>query len=104
MKRIPLRTLDDEQTGTLRWSEMIRTVVRQPQDKQSGASIDEIRKGIRVLDALDHANGVLELEDADWEHLKTKVIAMRWGVIDPRLVTFYDDITMASEQVALNDQ
>ena len=87
------------------WDEAIRQVIRKPLDPQKGAEVEEIRKGIRVLDALDNAkDGVVELEDADWEHLKTKVQAMQWAFVDKRILQFIDDVMDASEQVTLNAQ
>jgi len=91
MKHIPLRSEDGE-AGTVEWSDAIRQIVRKPLDPQQGASIEEIRKGIRVFDALDKANGTLELEDGDWEHLCEKTKAMQWGFVDRRLATLVDDI------------
>jgi hypothetical protein len=88
MKRIVLRLQDD-----LDWAQIIREVIRRPLDPKSGADIDEIRRGVRVLDALDQADGALELEDADWEHLKIKTLAMPWAIIDKRILEFVDDVT-----------
>jgi hypothetical protein len=113
MKRIQLRIVPDDRflPGTpefaanlLDWSEAIRQVIRRPLDQQRGADIDEIRRGIRVLDALEAADQVLELEDADWEHLKQKTEAMQWAFVDRRIVTFVEDIHAAQEQVTLNVQ
>jgi hypothetical protein len=100
VKAIRLRDLPAGPTtveGELEWAEIIRQVIRKPLDPQKGVEIDEMRKSIRVLDALAKSNGVLELEDADWEHLKTKTLAMQWGVIDSRIVQFVDEVVMATE-------
>lgn len=105
MKHIPLRTLpdprfepDDPQydANQVDYREVIEQAIRVPLDRQAGASIDEMRKGMRVLDALDSANGELVLEDADWEHLKLKVERMPWAMVDRRFVTFYDDVMQAT--------
>lgn len=109
MKKIPLRVLPDPQMpndplAEIRTVDLIRQVIRQPLDKQKGADIEEIRKGIRLLDAIDALpNGnVLELEDSDYDHLKEKVIAMQWGVVDKRLLRVVDDILEATDVVTLN--
>lgn len=107
MKKIPLRVLPDPQApdvaaAEIRSAELIRQVIRQPLDKQKGADIDEIRRGIRVLDALDRSHEVLELEDSDYSHLKDKLIAMQWGVVDKRLLQVVDDILEATDVVTLN--
>jgi len=114
MKRIQLRNIPDPRfpPGTpefsqnlMAWDEAIRQVIRRPLDTQKGAEIEEIRKGIRVLDALDKAeDGVITLEDADWEHLKSKTQAMQWAFVDKRILQFIDDVMDASENVTLNAQ
>lgn len=106
MKRIPLRRLVGEvPEDMVRWDDVIRQVIRQPQDRQRGADIEEIRSGIRILDALEHSDGqLLELEDRDWEHLRDKTRAMQWMVVDRRILRFCDDVLEASEQLTLNDE
>ena len=104
MKKIPLRTMPPEKGSAepdLEWAEIVRQVVRKPLDPQKGADIEEMRKGIRILDAVDASNGTLDIEDADWEHLKTKVLAMPWAVVDRRIVRFVDDVVMATDQPTL---
>ena len=77
---------------------IIENAVRIPLDRQSGASIDEMRKGIRILDALDAAqNDVLALEDADWEFLKHKVEKFPWAGTDRRFLEFHDAILNATD-------
>jgi len=95
MKHIPLRSLPDAELGEIRTADVVRQVIRQPLDKQKGADIEELRKGIRIFDALDSANGSLELEDADWEHLVSKLNSMQWGLVDRRLVQIVDDVLKA---------
>jgi hypothetical protein len=70
-------------------------------DPQRGVDIEEMRKSIKVLDVVDGSNGVLELEDADYDYLKAKTLAMQWGVIDKRIVQFVDEVTTATEKEAL---
>lgn len=95
MKRIPLKTLPDARTGDIVYQDVLREVIRRPLDPQKGADIPEMRQSIRVLDALESANGVLELEDSDYEHLKAKLGAMQWNIVDKRLVTLCDDVNGA---------
>jgi hypothetical protein len=113
MKRILLRSAADKKTpqDVLEWRELIRQVIRRPLDTQRGADIEEMRKGIRVLDALDGCPEtyglqpeILALEDADWEHLKAKTLAMQWAIVDRRVLEFIDAILQASEQLSLNDE
>jgi len=117
MKRIALLSLPDPrfphpsqpeyEPNRVDYRVLIEGAIRVPLDRQNGASIDEMRKGIRVLDALDRASienvhspqdrGMLVLEDADWEFLKSKVEHMPWAMTDRRFVQFYDDIQGATE-------
>ena len=109
MKRIPLRSVPDERfpLGTpefsanmLSYSEAIRQIIRRPLDQQKGADIEEIRKGIRILDALDSPkDNILELEDADWNHLVEKTNAMQWAFVDKRILALIDTILNATDQV-----
>ena len=108
MKRIRLLSLPDPryapsdplyEPNLVDYRVIIEQAIRIPLDRQAGASIDEMRKGIRVLDRLDAATEVLELEDADWEFLKTKVEKMPWAQVDRRFVQFHDDVTSASDAV-----
>lgn len=109
MKRILLLSLPDPRfpPGTPDWEAnrvdyrlIIEQAVRIPLDRQTGATVDEMRKGIRILDALDSVkNEVLELEDADWEFLKQKVEKFPWAGTDRRFLQFHDDITGATDAV-----
>ena len=97
MKRIKLEVLGtDADPPIVDYAALLRDAVRKPADPQRGADISEMRQSIRVLDALDSANGVLELEDSDWEHLKQKLAAMPWAIIDRRIVRLVEDVENAS--------
>lgn len=93
MRTIPLKTLGPEPAVV--YADVLREVVRRPLNPQAGANIAEMRQSIRVLDVLDAANGSLELEDADYQHLKAKLDAMPWNVVDRRLVQLIDDVDNA---------
>jgi len=95
MKHIPLRTLPDARLGDIVYQDVLREVCRRPLDPQKGANIEEMRQSIRCLDALDSANGTLELEDSDYEHLVQKLKGQPWNVVDKRLVTLFDDVMAA---------
>jgi hypothetical protein len=96
MKTSPLKTLaSDDGSPEIAYAQVLREVLRRPADPQKGADIAEMRKSLRVLDALDSANGTLQLEDADYDHLKTKLLAMPWNIIDRRIVVLVDDVTSA---------
>lgn len=112
MKRIALLSLPDPrlEPSDPNWEAqrvdyrlIIEQAVRVPLDRQNGATIDEMRKGIRVLDALDASHDdMLELEDADWEFLKSKVEKMPWAQVDRRFVKFHDDVMQATDAPRLS--
>ena len=52
-----------------------------------------MRSAMRVLDALEKADSVLELEDADHAWLITRMESARFGMVHPALVQFIDDIS-----------
>jgi len=93
MKKIQLKVLTPE--PIIDYADVLSQVVRRPLNPQSGADITEMRQSLRVLDALEAANGTLELEDADYQHLKAKLAAMPWNVIDRRIVQLIDDVNGA---------
>jgi hypothetical protein len=96
MKHIKLEVLGSaDDPPIVDYAQLLRDAVRKPLNQQQGADIAEMRQSIRVLDALDSANGVLELEDADWRHLKEKLAAMPWAVIDRRIVQLVEDVENA---------
>lgn len=93
MKIIELKRLGPE--PVVDYVEVFGNVIRRPLNPQTGADISEMRQSLRVLDALDKANGYLELEDADWEHLKLKLHAQPWNVIDQRIIDLVDEVDNA---------
>jgi hypothetical protein len=98
VRSIPLKTLRGEAgQSDIEYVLILKEVIRRPLNPQAGADIAEMRQSIRVLDELDASNGTLELilEDADYEHLKMKLLAMPWNVIDRRIVQLVDDVTNA---------
>jgi hypothetical protein len=93
MRRIELKALGPE--PMVRYAEVLAEVVRRPLNLQQGIQIEEMRKSIRLLDAIDAANGTLELEDADHQFLKQKLDNMGWNVADRRIVQLIDDVSNA---------
>lgn len=105
MHRIPLRVLPDPEnpSDVLDYRVVIKAIVRRPLDPQKGVDIEEMRRGIRILDAVDATKGnVLELEDADHAHLAEKLRGMQWAAVDRRVIEFIDDVTASSSDANLN--
>jgi hypothetical protein len=94
-----MKSIKLERLGTppdvIDYAVVLREVLRRPLNPQQGADITEMRQSLRVLDVLDKANGKLDLEDADYEHLKSKLGAMPWNVVDRRIVQLVDDVNAA---------
>jgi hypothetical protein len=102
--RFPVPSDPGYEVNLIDYRLLIENVIRTPMDKQAGVGMDEMRKGIRVLDALDAAGQTLLLEDADYDHLKTKTERMSWGLVDRRVLTFIDDVMQATDSVTVNGQ
>ncbi len=103
MKTIPLTQRPPEDNspfpGTVGDAAVIKQIISVA-DPQTGMGLDEMRRGIKILDAIDAAvakgdTGALVLEDAQWEFLCAKVRAFRWGVADLRFVELADSILNA---------
>lgn len=95
MKSIPLRSLEAPDGPPIVYAEILREVVRRPLNPREGIQIEEMRRSIKLLDALDSANGTLDLEDADYSYLKQKIEAMNWNIVDRRILTLVDDVSNA---------
>jgi len=88
MKTVQLRT-----EGRFKSTDVFRQVI--DTSPQKPLSVDEIRKRCRVLDALDKANGILELEDIDHLTLKLAIQDFPFNVADRTLLQIIDDVLEA---------
>jgi hypothetical protein len=106
MKYIPLRELagESEEIPAMNYQAVLREVTRHPLDPRQGIDIAEMRQSLRVLDAIDAANGTLELEDADYQHLKQKLLAMPWGMVDRRILQLVDEVLAADDGLRKGEQ
>jgi hypothetical protein len=96
MKQIQLKTVELSYQGKVKpfdYKQELQIVFQTPMDPQRGSDYNEQRKAMRILDALDKSTDVLELEDADFEYLKARVPLARFGINDPVIVRFVDDVT-----------
>ena len=92
--------LPDGKETTLNYWAQLQLIMRTPMNVQQGADVEEIRKSIRILDALDKIgqdSEFLELEDTDHEFLVNKVSTTRFAFVAPELVQFVDDVTKVGE-------
>lgn len=98
LKEVHLAQKPGPDSEPAKYSELIRTVVGSVMIQSGGAEISEIRKRVRILDALDALEGGAEeliLEDADAEALLGYLKTFKWGVISSGIVQFHDDIEKA---------
>lgn len=91
MKLIPLRELSG-----LKTTEIISTVVSRP---GQGATVADIRSGVRLLDAIEKEGKAkqLLLEDADHAALVAFINRFSFGLVSKDLLTIIDDIVNAAE-------
>ena len=96
MKTIKLKTIEGEHDGKplkITYKSQLIEVMRTPLNGE-WAGVNEIRSSIRVLAALEAATGdTLSLEDADFEHMRQCVLAMRWPIKNKLVIQFTDDVT-----------
>lgn len=83
-----------EEIGTTPTADVIKLCVN---DMPQGGKIDEVRARLRVLDAVDRANGVLTLEDADAKTLQRCVAEMKWAKVRPDIVAFGEAVSNLSD-------
>jgi hypothetical protein len=82
MKSIELKTLEIEVFGEKQefsYKEMIKLIMETPSNPQAGTDIGEIRKSIRVLDAIEKADDILELEDSDFSYARQRVLGAKFN-------------------------
>lgn len=91
MKKLALKSYPDG----FKDKDMIQVVAESPVDAQRGMNVEEIRKGIRILDALESSSDTLILEDADHSFLSDKITIFRFGKADRRVIDLVDRIASA---------
>ena len=101
MKNLELKRVDFEAYGqpqVLDYKEMLTILMESPANPQEGATISEIRKSIRVLDALEKADdNALQLEDADFDYLLQRVRGAKFTSNNKVFIDFVEDIEEAEE-------
>lgn len=86
------------------YKKLIKNIVSVPTDPRAGVKIDEINKGLKILNKLDELkDGVIELqlEDAEWVHLKQKVKNFSWWAVHKDIKMFNDDINGAKPKSSI---
>ena len=97
LKKVPMTVFGEKKEFS--YKEMLQVIMETPQDTARGASIDEIRKSIRVLDALDKSDDILSLEDADYLHMMSKVKGTKFSTANRVFIDFVDELEKVPEDV-----
>jgi len=104
MKKIALKTtLVKEAEGEEKnfdYRSQLIAIMKTPFDPR-GVDIEEIRRCIRVIDALEAIPEdalFVELEDADFDHLKARVMGTKYVKIDRAVLDFIDTVTVSVEE------
>jgi len=102
MKSIPMKILDPEtKKDFLDYKEVIATIAGSANYDRNGQvrgiDIFEVRKGVRILKAIEKASDVLLLEDEDYKHLINKAKSFPWAKSSENIVLFMDDLEGATE-------
>lgn len=90
LKKVPMVVLGTEQT--LEYKPLIQVIIETPSNQGAGTTIAEMRKSIRILDALEKEDDVLLLEDADYDYLKDRINSARFTSNNRVFIDFVDYI------------
>ena len=92
LKKVPMKT-PAGQDMILDYAEYIKAIIGSPNEGQKGLSVDEMRKSIRVIDAVESARDeVAAFEDADFEYLKIRIGGAKFLFADQNFVDFVESI------------
>lgn len=93
MRQIELKKIQGEE-GVYDYKRLILDIAR---THPRGITIADMEKAVRVISRVQAANGVLKLEDADWEVLKSYIQNYPFAIAAPELLQFWKDISEAPE-------
>ena len=87
---MPFKENDGEQIKQATYFDLVRYCLNQT--PQGGFTFEEMRRRLRILEAISSAPESAALEDADLDKLKECVTAARWLSLDKTVVEFSDYI------------
>ena len=92
MKTLELKQtkLKINQDGNASYKDLILLCVNAP--KQGGFSISEIKSRLEIVNAVESAEGTLNLEDAPTQLLQEIVSEFKWGSVHADIVEFVESI------------
>ena len=93
MKTIELKTVEFQAYGNksiLDYKALLQAILESPLDPTKGTSIGEIRRSVRVLDAIDNMEESLQLEDADFEYMLERIRNAKFTSNNQVFIDFVD--------------
>jgi hypothetical protein len=97
-KTVTIHDPRNNQEAKFNYREGLHIAIHHPLDGKD-LGIDEIRKGIRLLDAIEKGDDTgFNVEDADFEFLMKKLNALHFQWADRAFVQFVDDIAGSAAQ------
>lgn len=94
MRQIELKKVKNEDGAELDYRTTILVIAK---NHPQGIRVDNMEKAVRVIAAVRRANGMVKLEDADWQTLKEYIAVYPFAIADPSLIQFKEDIFSAQE-------
>ena len=95
MRYIEFKIVAINSNLTLDYKRLLLEYAQSPLPGGQGIGVAEMRKAIRVIDKLEAANGIVALEDADWEFLNQRVQAAQFTLAHKVIVEFVDAVANA---------
>lgn len=101
MKTIELKTVKFQAYGnesTLDYKALLQAILESPLDPAKGTSIGEIRKSVRVLDAIENMEETLQLEDADFDYMLERIRNAKFTSNNKVFIDFVDYFEQLSNE------
>lgn len=74
----------------VKYADLVRSCVNNV--PQGGMNPQEIKARLRILEAVDKAESIVELEDSDASKLRELVSVMPWAIVSADVVAFCDAV------------
>lgn len=87
LKKTSLKLNEDKEAT---YKDLILFCVNAP--KQGGFSIQEIRQRLKITDAVEASDDMLQLEDTEAQALEEIIAEFKWGSVHKDIVQFVEDI------------
>lgn len=93
MKTFENKTVEIKGAAPTSYAELLKVCLDVP--PQGGFTTTEMKSRLRLANALDKANGHIELEDSDHSKLMELVKDMKWGVVSQDLIDLEEAVLNA---------